>query len=87
MNLVPRDTQAEPTHEHHHMAHDAPVEYTCPMHPEVVQDEPGSCPKCGMNLVPRDARCSGRIYLPYASGSRAGRTGLLSKVRHEFGAT
>ncbi|TAK48825.1 MAG: heavy metal translocating P-type ATPase [Betaproteobacteria bacterium] len=26
--------------------------YTCPMHPEVVQDAPGSCPKCGMALVP-----------------------------------
>ncbi len=26
--------------------------YTCPMHPEVIQDAPGNCPKCGMNLVP-----------------------------------
>jgi Cu+-exporting ATPase len=26
--------------------------YTCPMHPEVVQDGPGSCPKCGMALEP-----------------------------------
>jgi Cu+-exporting ATPase len=26
--------------------------YTCPMHPEVVQAGPGSCPKCGMALVP-----------------------------------
>ncbi len=25
--------------------------YTCPMHPEVQRDEPGTCPKCGMNLV------------------------------------
>ncbi len=24
--------------------------YTCPMHPEVVRDKPGSCPKCGMAL-------------------------------------
>lgn len=24
--------------------------YTCPMHPEVIQDNPGSCPKCGMPL-------------------------------------
>ncbi len=27
------------------------VEYTCPMHPEVVMDKPGKCPKCGMTLV------------------------------------
>jgi heavy metal-binding protein len=26
--------------------------YTCPMHPEVVTDHPGNCPKCGMKLVP-----------------------------------
>ena len=26
--------------------------FTCPMHPEVRSDEPGRCPKCGMNLVP-----------------------------------
>lgn len=29
--------------------------YTCPMHPEVRQPEPGSCPKCGMALEPRTA--------------------------------
>jgi hypothetical protein len=27
-----------------------PVVYTCPMHPEVVSDQPGRCPKCGMQL-------------------------------------
>jgi hypothetical protein len=27
------------------------VLYTCSMHPEVVQDKPGNCPKCGMKLV------------------------------------
>ncbi len=29
----------------------ATVKYTCSMHPEVVQDKPGDCPKCGMKLV------------------------------------
>jgi Cu+-exporting ATPase len=28
------------------------TEYTCPMHPEIARDRPGSCPKCGMALVP-----------------------------------
>jgi Cu+-exporting ATPase len=29
------------------------AEYTCPMHPEIVRPEPGSCPICGMALEPR----------------------------------
>ncbi len=33
----------------------ARIDYVCPMHPEVVQNEPGSCPKCGMDLVAREA--------------------------------
>jgi FtsP/CotA-like multicopper oxidase with cupredoxin domain len=31
---------------------DGPVVYTCPMHPDVVSEEPGSCPQCGMKLMP-----------------------------------
>jgi len=40
------ETQGE--HQHGH----AGTEYTCPMHPEVKQIGPGSCPKCGMALEP-----------------------------------
>jgi hypothetical protein len=32
----------------------AAQKYTCTMHPEVVQDKPGKCPKCGMKLVPKE---------------------------------
>ena len=32
----------------------AGAQYTCPMHPEIVQDGPGDCPKCGMALEPMD---------------------------------
>ncbi len=54
-----------PTHAHHHAPVPdarplaaAPAEqpagtlYTCPMHPEIRQDHPGTCPKCGMTLEP-----------------------------------
>jgi len=28
--------------------------YTCTMHPDLSFDKPGTCPKCGMDLVERD---------------------------------
>ncbi len=28
------------------------TKYTCPMHPEIIRDKPGDCPKCGMTLKP-----------------------------------
>lgn len=30
------------------------VEYTCPMHPEIIKDKPGTCPICGMDLVKKE---------------------------------
>ncbi|MEK7876700.1 MAG: heavy metal translocating P-type ATPase [Pseudomonadota bacterium] len=60
-------TTAPAGHEHHAhapspsaapktaAAADGKVTYTCPMHPEVRQQGPGSCPKCGMALEPETA--------------------------------
>ena len=31
----------------------APMQWTCPMHPQIVRDKPGTCPICGMALEPR----------------------------------
>lgn len=33
-------------------------EYFCPHHPEVVQDKPGTCPKCGMELEEREKKAA-----------------------------
>ena len=66
MHLVPEGEAAHGHHHHGHAAGEqtpaasaaAPMEvpagtiYTCPMHPEVQQDHPGNCPKCGMSLEP-----------------------------------
>ncbi len=35
------------------VASSAAMQYTCPMHPQVVRDAPGQCPICGMDLVPK----------------------------------
>ncbi len=32
----------------------AKVQYTCKMHPEILSDKPGKCPKCGMILVKKE---------------------------------
>ena len=34
-----------------HAAKHLDPKYVCPMHPQIVRDEPGSCPICGMDLV------------------------------------
>ncbi|QNF31273.1 efflux RND transporter periplasmic adaptor subunit (plasmid) [Adhaeribacter swui] len=40
-------------HEHHEVGKtEAGTTFTCPMHPQIVESAPGSCPICGMNLVP-----------------------------------
>lgn len=54
--------------------------FVCPMHPEVRQEDPGDCPKCGMHLVPEDeagqsgghgrAGCSGHAAEPAPDDGR-----------------
>jgi membrane fusion protein, copper/silver efflux system len=43
-------------HDHDHV-HDADEsgEWTCSMHPQIRQDEPGDCPICGMDLIPAES--------------------------------
>ncbi len=60
--LAPPSPPGESATAHHgHATHPRPAPappapgatvYTCPMHPEIRQDHPGNCPKCGMTLEP-----------------------------------
>jgi Cu(I)/Ag(I) efflux system membrane fusion protein len=43
-------TAADDTPAEHALKHTNP-KYRCPMHPQVIRDEPGQCPVCGMTLV------------------------------------
>ncbi|HEY0947815.1 MAG TPA: heavy metal translocating P-type ATPase [Opitutaceae bacterium] len=60
------DAAGHPAHGHEHAMRPARARpahpaargktiYTCPMHPEIEQDHPGDCPKCGMPLEPKTA--------------------------------
>ncbi|WP_416352063.1 heavy metal-binding domain-containing protein, partial [Undibacterium sp. RTI2.2] len=44
--------------------------YTCPMHPEVQQDHPGACPKCGMALEPEMPVSNSVVNFPVVSAGR-----------------
>lgn len=58
-----------------HGAHGAKSEtYVCPMHPEVRQDGPGDCPKCGMHLVP-EAEAAPRGHGSHDHGAHGHRQG------------
>ncbi|MBS0278112.1 MAG: heavy metal translocating P-type ATPase [Proteobacteria bacterium] len=75
----------EHTHDHGGHAHDAypaPASaiYTCPMHPEVRQDHPGSCPICGMALEPLIATGEHVHNLELADMSRRFWIGLFLAV-------
>lgn len=50
--------EEHPAEEHTHIDEDG-VEYTCSMHPQIRQNEPGQCPLCGMALTPVSNKKSG----------------------------
>lgn len=47
------------------------TKYTCPMHPQIIEDHPGNCPICGMTLVPK--------LFPAGTKDNTGATSATSK--------
>src|SRR5258706_15143370 len=62
------------------------TKYACSMHPQVVRDQPGKCPICGMELVPRNSTGSadGSIMLSESQIKLGNITTTLSRFE-DFG--
>jgi hypothetical protein len=74
-----------PQMEHEH-EEEKMQKYTCPMHPDVITDHPGNCPKCGMKLVPIKQKKRrtpiNREQAPNSDKSRAGAQHSTSSSDH-----
>jgi P-type Cu2+ transporter len=53
--------------------------YTCPMHPQIVQDKPGKCPLCGMTLEPM-----ANAGHADAHGKKHNHTGMIADFKKRF---
>jgi Cu(I)/Ag(I) efflux system membrane fusion protein len=53
---VKQETEVAEKHEH---KGETSQMWTCSMHPQIMQPEPGDCPICGMELIPADANADG----------------------------
>ena len=65
------------------------AKYHCPMHPQIIREQPGSCPICGMDLVPITEKktAPGIVTLPPATRQRIGlQLGTIEKrtLAHEL---
>ena len=48
----PSEPNGPQNHANHSTGSTDPTTWTCAMHPQIQQPEPGQCPICGMNLIP-----------------------------------
>lgn len=56
--MQPSQITTKPSQETHEHTKNADGQWTCSMHPQVRQNEPGSCPICGMDLIPVESDVS-----------------------------
>lgn len=73
------EMQGDPSHDHDHEVGPATaIRFVCPMHPTIVQDEPGRCPICGMNLVAREVATGGAAQVARVEQQPQGQVVALS---------
>ncbi|WP_299604133.1 efflux RND transporter periplasmic adaptor subunit [uncultured Aquimarina sp.] len=53
------DNKADTLETHDHSGESAEQMWTCSMHPQIMQPEPGDCPICGMDLIPAESSADG----------------------------
>lgn len=64
-------------------ADSTPTQWTCPMHPQIVLDHPGSCPICGMTLVKIAAKSAPKgVHVEVAAGVQARMGVVLEEVAY-----
>lgn len=63
-----------------HAAHEQAQQYTCPMHPQIIRDQPGQCPICGMDLVPKTSNKELLIDSSIASLARPVNAQVVSTI-------
>ena len=61
--------------------HEHAVQYQCPMHPTYISDKPGSCPICGMDLVPIEKSKSNHQEDPLQLNRREPEKYIAEKLR------
>ena len=65
--------------------HTAGILYTCPMHPQVIQDHPGQCPICGMDLVKKGEMTNDLALMLTESQIRLGNISTMPARKEAFG--
>ena len=73
-------------HAHNSMQEKESVIYTCAMHPEVQQDRPGTCPKCGMKLVKTEIKAKHDPHAGHTMGDPSS-MGFWKKFRMSMSMT
>ena len=81
-NMSLEKVESQPGHDHAEMEQDDSIParddiYTCPMHSQIQQDKPGSCPICGMDLVKK-------INAESSAGADDDSLGMLLKPTYEY---